>query len=217
MSSSTPRKFTCPNCDLEQEFGVFENVNVTLEASFKKQIIERSLSRFNCKGCSKNLTVRHPILYNDVKEKIMIWLPQGETKRPSIDEGSVMMTMMGKAGYRFRWVDSYNDLVEKIRIFDDGYDDRAVELLKLELRNSRKGPGNQKLFYDGVAPKGASSKTIRLVEVKKEGPTFHEVPLEQLQRYSAAVNKNSGVEAAPAKWLHIDDRYAADLVKNAGH
>jgi hypothetical protein len=215
MSSSTPRKFTCPNCDLEQEFGVFENVNVTLEPAFKKQVLERTLSKFNCKGCGKSLTVRHPILYNDVKTKVIIWLPQGETKKPSIEEGSVVMNMMGKAGYRFRRVETYNHLVEKIRIFDDGHDDRALELLKLDFRLSRKGLASQKLFYDGLLQKG-QSKSIRLVEVKKEGALFHEVPLEQLHRYSGVVAKAATADPAEIKWDFVDEKYAAQLLKGVG-
>ena len=36
-------------------------------------------------------------------------------------------------GYRLRLVSSYNALIEKIHIFDDGLDDNVIELLKLAL------------------------------------------------------------------------------------
>jgi hypothetical protein len=216
MSSSTPRKFTCPNCDLEQEFGVFESVNVTLEPAFKEQVLARTLSKFNCKGCGKSLSVRHPILYNDVKTKVIIWLPQGETKRPSIDEGSVVMNMMGKAGYRFRWVETYNHLVEKIRIFDDGHDDRALELLKLDFRLARRASAGQKFFYDGLVQKGPGTKGLRLIEVKKDGTLFHELPLEQLHRYSAVITKAGPTEPEAIKWGFVDEKYAATLLKAVG-
>ena len=213
MSSATPRKFTCPNCNLEQEFSVFENVNVTLEPAFKKQVLERTLGNFQCQGCRKALSVRHPILYNDVKEKIIIWLPHGEANKPSIEEGSVVMNMMAKAGYRFRRVNSYNQLVEKIRIFDDGHDDRALELLKLELVNHRKSGSSQHLFYDGVVQKGPARKSVRLTEVRKEGPLSHELPLEQLQRHSTVLSKAPQSQEA-GKWLHIDEQYIVEMLKS---
>jgi hypothetical protein len=212
--SSSKLKFTCPKCDLEQEFDVFENVNVTLEPAFKKQVLERTLGRFTCKGCRKSLSVRHSILYNDVKEKVIIWLPQGETRKPSIEEGSVVMTMMAKAGYRFRWVTSYNQLVEKIRIFDDRQDDRALELLKMELASVRQSGSSQNFFYDGLVQKAGACRNVRLAEVRKEGPQFHEMPLEKLQRHQAIVSQAGNPQSETAKWLQIDQNYAMETLKN---
>src|SRR5687768_612174 len=110
MSSTTQRRFTCPNCSLEQDFGIRENINVTLEPDLKKQVLERELTKFKCQGCGRTLQISHALLYNDVKTKLMIWLPHRGAERPSVDEGSVVMNMMSKAGYKFRWVDSYNQL-----------------------------------------------------------------------------------------------------------
>jgi hypothetical protein len=213
MSSPTKRQFTCPNCGLEQEFGVWETVNATSDPNQKQQLLQRQLGQFACKGCNRKLTIRHPILYNDVKSKFMVWLPHGDTSKPSVEEGSVIMNMMAKTGYKFRAVDSYNELLEKIRIFDDDQDDRAVELLKQAFNVRQKGPSGQKLFYDGMYQKAAAKKVVRLAEVKKEGTVVHELPVEELQRMAAALLKAPADEAG--KWLRVDGPYATELIRSA--
>ena len=124
------------------------------------------------------------------------------------------MTMMAKAGYRFRWVASYNQLVEKIRIFDDGHDDRALEWLKLELASARKSGPTQNVFYDGLVEKSSAKKNVRLTEIKREGPVVHEVPWEQLQRHTSLLSKNASLEPEAGKWLHVDEKYAVEILKN---
>jgi CpXC motif protein len=40
---------------------------------------------------------------------------------------------MAKYGYKFRLVTSYIQLIETIKIFGDGLDDRVVEIMKLQI------------------------------------------------------------------------------------
>jgi hypothetical protein len=212
MSSITQRKHTCPSCRLEQEFGLRENVNVTLEPELKKPLLERQLAKFKCQGCGRTLQIQHALLYNDVREKFLVWLPHKDVQ-PSIVEGSVVMNMMGKAGYKFRSVESYNDLVEKIRIFDDHHDDRALELLKLEFTTRKQIPPAEKLFYDGLVAKAAGQKVLRLTQVKKGGPISYELPLEELNRHTAVLSKVGLNAMEQATWLRVDREYVAQLAK----
>lgn len=211
MSNITQRKHTCPNCQLEQEFELRENVNVTLEPELKKQVLERQLTKFKCQGCGRTLQIRHPLLYNDVKEKFLVWLPHKDSK-PTMQEGSVVMNMMAKAGYKFRSVESYNELVEKIRIFDDHLDDRALELLKLEVISRKRIRSDAKLFYDGMASKGAQ-KVLRLAHITRETSTSYEVPFEELSRHSVAASKTGPADRQHGGWLRVDRKYAAELTK----
>ena len=146
----------------------------------------------------------------------MVWLADDEAKKPPVDEGSVVMKLMAGGGYTFRLVNSYNELIEKIRIFDDGQDDRVLEALKLGFIVEQQAPASQKVFYDGIAEKEGRKRGVRLVVVKREGKTVHEVPFDELRRQAAVVSRASTAEGERGKWLCVDQTYAAELQKGAG-
>jgi CpXC protein len=56
---------------------------------------------------------------------------------------------MAKHGYKFRLSTSFAQLIEKIRIFDDGLDDRVVEIMKAQIEPNVAGyPGpSSRLYY----------------------------------------------------------------------
>ena len=51
-------------------------------------------------------------------------------------DGNPMMSALRKEHYLYRVVTSINDLMEKIRIFDAGKDDRVIEIYKKLLKES---------------------------------------------------------------------------------
>jgi CpXC protein len=49
---------------------------------------------------------------------------------------------MAKHGYKFRLLTSFAQLIEKIMIFDDGLDDRVIEIMKAQIESNMSGyPG----------------------------------------------------------------------------
>jgi hypothetical protein len=217
MSQTKQQRFTCPHCGIEQEFSVWESVNVSQTPALKEQVLKRELGRFTCSACAHTLWVGHAIDYHDVGHKLLIWLPHGQAQNPPLAEGSVVMNLMAKTGYTFRMVESYNELIEKIRIFDDNQDDRVLEALKLSILEEQKAPCGQMLFYDGIVERGGSKTAVRLVFVKKEGKTVEEVSWEELQRQANALSGAPISEGESGKWLRVDRNYAGELLKRAGH
>src|SRR5229473_7047416 len=104
MNKAKQREFSCPHCAYEQEFSVWEKVNVTLEPHLKNQVLTRALGRNTCSNCDRTVWVGHPIHYQDASRKLMIWLPFDEAQKPPVDEGSVVMNLMVNGGYAFRLV-----------------------------------------------------------------------------------------------------------------
>jgi hypothetical protein len=215
MDQPKKRQFTCPQCSHAQEFSVRESVNVNAEPQLKVQVLRRELGRFTCGHCARPVWVSHPIHYHDPERKLMIWFPNGEARKPPLDEGSVVMNLLFNRGYSCRLVNSYNELIEKIRIFDDGQDDRALEALKLAF-TARQAPADQKLFYDGTVGKEGGQKAVRLSVVKKKGKTVQEVPFEELRRQAAVVLRVLTAEDEKGKWLCVDANYASKLLERAG-
>jgi hypothetical protein len=215
MSQQAKHSAKCPRCGSKQEFSVWESINVTEEPKLKVQVLKRELDKFTCENCAETISVKHPIQYHDVAAKLMFWLAQGEGPKPPLAEDSQVMGLMASSGYVFRRVNSYNELVEKIRLFDDRQDDRAVEALKLAVRAERKVPAGEALFYDGVANKEGGKKIIRLTCLAHKKKLSFEVPVEELVRQSGSLSRTAAPEAEGRKWLCVDEKYAAERLKGS--
>lgn len=132
MSMHHIEKLTCPKCNAEIEFLMHDTVNVTLNPENKAKILDRSLFRTECPGCGVAINVEYPILYHDMKQQIMIQVckdPKTAASSPRLDmqiEGFPPLD----AGYRVRTVVGTDRLRERIRIFDAGLDDVAIEVCK---------------------------------------------------------------------------------------
>ena len=134
MSIPDKTAITCPACGNEQTFVMWSSVNVSLDSDLKEKVLSGELVDFCCEKCEETSRVVYPLLYHDMEQNLMIWLMPGD--EPPADGPGGPGGLMNKVseGYQYRWVQSYNELVEKIYIFDAGVDDRALELFKSVLR-----------------------------------------------------------------------------------
>jgi len=215
MSQPKKQPFTCPHCHHKQEFSVWETINVTEEPKLKAQVLKRELGKFTCEHCAGTIWVKHPIYYHDVAAKLMFWLAEGEVPKPPLEEGSSVMGLMASTGYVFRRVNSYNELVEKIRCFDDRQDDRAIEALKVAVRAERKLPPAQVLLYSGVTNKEGGKKVVRLTCLAEKSKVSFEIPAEELVRQSSLVSRTTSPEDEARKWLCVNERFAADRLQSS--
>lgn len=124
----------CPDCGREGSAAVYETVNVSLDATLKDRLLSGELVQWRCQGCGTRRLNVHPLLYHDMDLALIIqWIsaPYAPTPEalvaalPSETECAEFKKL--RSDYRFRVVREFDDLVEKIRIFDAGLDDRAVE------------------------------------------------------------------------------------------
>lgn len=134
MTSRSVEPLHCPGCGREAMFTVFTSVNATLDPVLRRQLIEGSLTRFTCTACQHTADVSYPLLYHDMERQLLVWLvPEGETTPPPL--GTILeecgLARFSVDGDTLRLVRSRNELVEKVRLFELGIDDRLMELFKL--------------------------------------------------------------------------------------
>ena len=134
MSMPDETVITCPACGNEQTFVIWQSVNVSLNSDLKEKILSGELVDFRCEKCAEKNRVAYPFLYHDMEQNLMIWLYPGDAPPSNDSDGTGALASKLGEGYQYRWVQSYNELVEKIYIFDAGIDDRAFELFKSVLR-----------------------------------------------------------------------------------
>ncbi len=58
MTKLSTKDFVCPECDSEQEFVIYDSVNVSLNSDAKEKLINGELTIFTCDACGYLLTTK---------------------------------------------------------------------------------------------------------------------------------------------------------------
>jgi hypothetical protein len=109
---------------------LWDSVDGVEDFLLKSRIFDKTLHLFKCDRCAFSAWVEKDLLYYDVRAQFMIYyLPDFEENILELDVSN-FFSPDGERGFYLRIVTEIEELIEKIRIFEDGLDDRAVELLK---------------------------------------------------------------------------------------
>jgi hypothetical protein len=140
MSKERIEVIPCPKCGHEQNFTVFESLNGDLDPAAKMSLLNAELFKFRCGECEFETNVVYDILYHDMTHQAMVYL----IPKNAVEEVTRMMDHadtafgFGTSNYRKRIVFDQNALREKALIFDNGLDDRIMEIVKtFYLSNAR--------------------------------------------------------------------------------
>ena len=137
MSSRMKISVTCPECNGEYPFVMWKSINTTLNPEMKAAVKDRSAFLFECPSCGKKTYVDYGFLYHQMEDRIMIHYANSEENAEVIykmmteDDPTGMLQNMRKENYLIRIVRSQNELLEKIAIFEEGLDDRIIEIFKI--------------------------------------------------------------------------------------
>lgn len=140
MSKTHLMKITCPKCKKESDFTVWDSINVQQDPDMKKRILNGNAFLFKCPDCKDETHIFYTMLYHDMNKKLMIYLLPDDREQIKaaagyLDEADTTDMGIGipdlTKGYSYRIVTSPNELQEKICIFDSGYDDRVIEIIKV--------------------------------------------------------------------------------------
>lgn len=122
----------CPMCGEMGKAKIYTAVNVTTNSGFREKVLDGELFSWSCPSCGYNARLQYPILYNDMKNRFMVYLI------PKIDHFQVCDKELEEKysnlrGINKRVVPDFNSFKEKIFIFESGLDDMAVELTKVAI------------------------------------------------------------------------------------
>ena len=212
MTLPVTENITCPECGHEQEFTIWRSLNVTLNPELKDPLIRGELTTFTCEACGETTHVVYGMLYHDMDQELMISLSRDDV--PPLDDlgplQSYLQDMM--KSYRFRLVRTRNELVEKVRIFDAGLDDRVVQLFKVVLRAqlamADHATEGQLLFYGRVDEDGGAQR-MEFVLLTDDDQVPFSVPWAEYAEFAPILAQDlPPLEAEAGQWLRVDDTYA---------
>ena len=72
MSSFRTIKITCPDCNTEGSYTVWDSVNVDLDPELKSKVMDGSLFTWACSNCKKSFNAPYSFLYHDMTHNFMV-------------------------------------------------------------------------------------------------------------------------------------------------
>lgn len=130
MSIRLNEKVTCPKCGFVYEHECCLSVNAATDPALRERVVSGGTCVAVCPSCSVTTRLIYPCLYQDPEKSFAVYfLPRTEAR--SIPAKGDMENLLEDASVKSRrLVDDYTELMEKIAIFENGMDDRVMELFK---------------------------------------------------------------------------------------
>ena len=136
MSRKHKEEAACPDCGAVRRVTVWDSINLSKNPKMKERVLSRSAFRYRCPACGRESLLDYGFLYHDPRARLMIYYvcsDEDEKEAHDIFAGeSDLMVLKAelRRTYTCRIVRTQEDLIEKIRLFDAGRDDRVIEVYK---------------------------------------------------------------------------------------
>lgn len=138
MAEIRKEKVYCPKCKKEIEIGMWDVVESPYDKEEKEKVLKNMFFKVHCDDCDIIFPIAYRCQYNDLERKFLIWFVPGmepKDKKVIADYEQRLKTdntlRLAQGGYRYRLVRTDNELREKVFIFEQGYDDRIIEIMKM--------------------------------------------------------------------------------------
>ena len=129
----------CGNCRETHEIAVWNGINAGEHPELKEKVKDGSLFLWECPHCGASNLVSCQTLYHDPSECLMIWhIPENSVPEEQI--ASVTVQLKDLEGYTLRRVDDIGSLIEKVNLFDAGFDDIVIEMCKYVVKMELTAP-----------------------------------------------------------------------------
>ena len=122
----------CPKCGEMNKAEIYTGVNVTKHKEYRGRVLSGSLFEWNCPSCGYNARLAYPTLYNDMKNRFMVYLIP-KIERFQLCDKELEEKYSNLRNITKRVVPNLNSFKEKIFIFESGLDDMAIELTKVAI------------------------------------------------------------------------------------
>lgn len=122
----------CPMCGELSKAEIYTSVNATVNKGMRDKILGGDLFAWSCPSCNYNARLTYPVLYNDMKNRFMVYLIP-KIDRFQLCDKELEEKYSNLRNISKRVVPTFNSFKEKIFIFESGLDDMAVELTKLAI------------------------------------------------------------------------------------
>ena len=198
MSLNLKQNVKCPKCSQMSEVTVWNSITVKDSEDLKHDLLTGKVNMFRCPSCSYSALMPTPMLYHDEDKRLMIsFSPCDDVVLKSqlfdnVQKSSKESGELDKLeGYNLRFVTDYNELLEKILIFDNDMNDKTMEVIKLMVLSQDLEKAEQRVCRFGKCQEKVPKETY---------DTIHKQLLE------------SGMKPYSFGWEMVDASYATRLL-----
>ena len=213
-SNIIKKRIVCPKCNETTEAFLYTSINVTINRELREQAMNESLFRWTCSNCGHVARLTYPVLYNDMKNRFMIYLiPRIEHFQladKSLEEHFKTLKHIDK-----RIVPDCNKFKEKIFIFESGLDDMAVELTKLAISQIVAKKHGLKVVTEGyLSMYNSENNTMGFTFFlgKEKEPYVQSARLEIYGKSVSVVNQLAVKDKKLKGFIRIDREWAENIL-----
>jgi len=123
MSGFSDISIKCTRCGVSSKAKAYNSINVKENPELKASVMNGSIFVHQCPHCGASNLICSPMAYIDPVEKFIILYATDDVAIEAPEDGAF-------AGFTVRHVREIGSLIEKVKIFDAGLDDRVMELCK---------------------------------------------------------------------------------------
>lgn len=132
MSQKITKSIICPRCDEVTETDIYTSINAINDPKLREEALEEKLFKWRCESCGHEARLTYPVLYNDMKNRFMVYLIP-KVERFQLADRKLEEEYKNLKNIRKRIVPDFNTFKEKVFIFESGLDDMSVEITKLAI------------------------------------------------------------------------------------
>lgn len=176
------RKIPC-FCDNEIEVEFPETVDLEKNPEKEQEILDGSFMSFRCNSCGKTLKPEFEVRIVDASRKLEICLLP-ELERGAFARGKAKYTITDTTNGRV--VIGYPELVEKIKLRNDGLDDRVIEVLKFYLLEKMEAEDTVRAYYFA---KTIDSLEFHIYGAREDQVGISKVPLRIYEKIAVEIDE----------------------------
>jgi len=209
----------CSQCGNHQDFVVWDSVNVSVDPNLKKSLMDGDLTTFICSNCGNEAHVEFDCLYHDMDNSLAIWLKHPDADGlVSVDPRALEMFSSFMENYTRRIVTSFHELLDKIRIYDDGFIDYSIELLKLLICIREGIDIESPFYYSRIESSFLRQKSLEFVLATNEGFVERQYPLKQyLNSIKPLMPKViAAAEEESEDWPYVNRSFMVRILEQTG-
>lgn len=125
------KAIVCPMCGEMSKADVYTSINPSVTKGVRRRALDGELFAWKCPSCGYSARLTYPILYNDMKNRFMVYfIPKIDHFQLCDNELEEKYSNLRNISKRI--VPTFNSFKEKIFIFESGLDDMSVSLQSLQ-------------------------------------------------------------------------------------
>ena len=204
MSTEISKDIICPQCGESQKYRLFASINAKENPELKRRVLDETLFDWRCTRCNYFAAMAYSFLYTDPDAGYIICVtPAGE--------GSVTEPTQEIQDFTKRSVHKLAELKEKILIFDAGFDDVAVELVKNALCTIIRKTYQVDRVHGYFSRVNNGEMEFAIFLPRKYEPVYHSTKLEVYRQSQEVLRSLDFVD--PQGFAKVDSRLARKILE----